>query len=215
VLFGIGGDVQGGLFDAFRDEQTRGNDVIEQRADDARKRTQTNPRDAAAYAQLAEAEYQLAGTSEGFDDSTGVPVYAGASRERLVAAARAWERHLELAGDRASADTARLMRNVYAPEGLNDPAKTVRTQEIIIDADPNAGYAEYARLAAFAYLANQTRKGDLAGQKAEELAPKSERPAVKASIEQAKQQAIQSQLPPDATGGAAGGAGVPVTPPGG
>src|SRR3712207_6390753 len=77
VLFGIGGDVQGGLFDAFRDNQGNATEQLEKRVDDAEARTNANPRDPRAWATLASAEYQLAGSSEGVgaNEQTGEPVF--------------------------------------------------------------------------------------------------------------------------------------------
>src|SRR6476661_6415493 len=99
VLFGVGGDVQGGLLDAFKENKGSANDAIEKRVESAEKKVKANPQQAAAYAQLA----------------------------------------------------------------------------------------------VLAYAANQSRKGDLASKKALELAPKDQRASLKASIEQAKTQALQQQ----------------------
>ncbi len=63
--------------------------------------------------------------------------------------------------------------------------------ELVLDArEPAVGlYVQYAGLA---YLAGQTRKGDLAGKRAEELAPKDQKEQVKQAIDQAKQSAAQA-----------------------
>src|ERR687893_166390 len=47
VLFGIGGDVQGGLFDAFSDRSDtgNGNPIVEQRLKSAEERLRANPND--------------------------------------------------------------------------------------------------------------------------------------------------------------------------
>src|SRR3712207_2245185 len=169
VLFGIGGDVQGGLFDAFRENSGDATGQIEDRRDDAREATEARPRDAGAWATLAEAEYQLAGVSDGFQEETGT--FTGESRERLVAAEQAWGRHLNLAGERPNSNTAAIMRNVFSQQALNKPEKAVRAQEIVIDGLPDPGSGDYAALAVLAYQAGQTRKGDLAAKKAEDEAP--------------------------------------------
>ena len=184
VLFGIGGDVQGGLFDAFRDNQGNVSDQVEERVDDARERTETEPRNAAAWAVLAEAEYQAAGQSEGFDETTGQ--FAGDARERLVAAQRAWNRHLQLAGERPNADVAGVMRTALASLGDNEGA--VRAQEIVLDSLQEPGFGDFAQLAALAYQAGQTRKGDLAAERAKELAPEDQREQVEQSLEAQKAQ---------------------------
>jgi hypothetical protein len=195
VLFGIGGDVQGGLFDAFRDNQGNATEQIEKRVTDAKKTTTANPRDPRAWAALANAEYQLAGQSEGYVPETGQ--FGGESREHLVAAQRAWQRHLRLAGDTPDANLAATMRNALT--ALNDTEGAVRAQEIVLDSLETPGFGDYAQLAALAYAAGQTRKGDLAADRAKELAPEDQREQVEQSLEQAKSQAAQG-----AAGGAAG-----------
>src|SRR5687768_3881578 len=94
VLFGIGGDVQGGLFDAFRDNQGNANEQLEKRVEGAEKAVAARPQDAAAWGSLANAQYQLAGQSKGYVQETGE--FTGQARTRLVEAQRAWRRHLAL-----------------------------------------------------------------------------------------------------------------------
>src|SRR5918992_5964954 len=63
VFFGIGGDVSGGLFDAFseRSGNTSGSDeTFEERRDEANERLRVNPRDQEALKLLVRANYQLA-----------------------------------------------------------------------------------------------------------------------------------------------------------
>jgi len=201
VLFGIGGDVSGGLWDGlFGDGRSNsGNKVMEDATKDARKAVERNPRDARAWAVLADREYRLAGATEGFNSDTGE--FKGESRERLLAAEKAWDRHLELAGDKPNLTAAGIARQMFSIYGLNKPEKAVRAQEILLEANPEPGYGDYAALADFAYRAGQTRKGDLAAKKAIEVAPKDQKDEVKASIEQ-----IKAQTAATAAQGAAGGA---------
>jgi hypothetical protein len=192
VLFGIGGDVQGGLFDAFRENGGSAAGQIEERRDDAAKRANTNPNDPAAWATLAEAEFQLAGQSEGYNQNAANPEqqFTGAARAHLVAAKRAWDRHLRLAGENVNTDTAAIMRNALV--SLGDGAAAVRAQEVIIDGLDEPAFGDYAQLAALAYGAGQTRKGDLAADRAVELAPKDRREEIKTALEQQKTQAATS-----------------------
>ena len=202
VLFGIGGDVQGGLFDAFNENSTSASKAIEKDRDKAAKAANADPNNPALWAVLAEREYQLAGQSKGYNPNATEPEqqFTGASKKHLEAAKRAWERHLKLAGnDRVNTDTAAIMRNALV--SLGDDGGAVRAQELIIDDLPKPAYGDYAQLAALAYGAGQTRKGDLAADRAVELAPKEERENVKTALEQSKTQAA----------GAAGGA-TPATP---
>ena len=213
VFFGIGGDVQGGLFDAFRDQQGSANDAIEEQVDDAQSRVDANRRDAGAWAALAQAKYQLAGVSDGFNEEAGT--FEGESREVLGEAVRAWETHLKLAGNKPNADVAAIMQQAYI--ALDRPEQAVRTQEIVIDSLANPGYGDYAKLAQFAYLAGQTRKGDLATQRAladakEEGVDKETIDALKAQLEQIKNQAAQQALEEAQEGAQGGAGGSPQTP---
>jgi hypothetical protein len=199
VLFGIGGDVQGGLFDAFSDGGGNGAKQIEERRDEARAAIKKDPQNARNYAVLADQELLLAGQSDGYDSSTNE--VRGEARTHLVAAKRAWEQHLERAGDKPNSNMAARMRNALGQ--LGDDAGAVRAQEIVLDALAEPGFGDYAQLAFFAYQAGQNRKGDLASERATELAPKEQRADLKTQLDQAKAQA--------ATQGAAGGQAVPPT----
>ena len=76
---------------------------------------------------------------------------------------------------------------VQAFGALNQPAKAAEAQEVITEARPTA--ATFTQLAIFAYQAGQTRKGDLAKDKALELTEPDMREALKGQLEQAKQSA--------------------------
>lgn len=185
VLFGIGGDVQGGLFDAFRDSNGDANEQFEDRRDDAQKRTEANPNNPAFWGELATAEFQLATASDGFNDQTGE--FSGDAREHLVAARAAWDRHVKLAGDNVNGDVAATMRSALA--ALNDDEGAVRAQEAYIDSlGDEAGAGDFATLAQLAFTAGQDRKGDLAADRAIELTPKDERKDVKEQLDQIKAQ---------------------------
>jgi hypothetical protein len=198
VLFGIGGDVQGGLFDAFRDNQGNATEQLEERVDNAEKAVAARPQDARAWAALASAEYQLAGQSKGFstDPNTGDATFAGAARRHLEAAKTAWERHLRVAGD--NPDTALAGTMSTALTYLGDKEGAVRAEEVRQEGLEQVGFGDYAKLAVLAYNAGQTRKGDLAADRAKEEAPKNQREQLSQQLEAAKTQA--------ASGAAAGAA---------
>ena len=210
VLFGIGGDVQGGLFDAFRENSGSAQESIQKERDKRADAATANPNDPARWARLAESEFQLAGQTEGYNPNATEPTqqFTGESRQHLVAAQRAWNRHLQVAGeDRVNTDVAAIMRNALVSLGDNEGA--VRAQELILEGlGDRAAFGDYASLADLAYRAGQTRKGDLAADRAVELAPKAQKDQVKQALEQSKTSA--------ASGAAAGAAGAaPGTSPGG
>src|SRR5918999_4138686 len=74
VLFGIGGDVSGGLVDAITDRGSTGavgTDAFRDRARDAERRARANPDDPAAWAAVARARFQLASVGDNLDPQTG------------------------------------------------------------------------------------------------------------------------------------------------
>jgi hypothetical protein len=193
VLFGIGGDVSGGLVDAITERGgggDDGSDRFRKQETAALKRTQVNPKDAPAWAALARVRFQLAGQGENFDVEKGTFTTAG--RAKLQGAEQAWDRYLALNPKKPDDRVASLM--VQAFGALNKPAKAAEAQEVITDARPTA--STFTQLAIFAYQAGQTRKGDLAKDKAIELTDPDMRQALKGQLESAKASA----------GGAAGSA---------
>jgi hypothetical protein len=194
VLFGIGGATNGGLLNALNGNGTSSsNGTLEKSASNAQKRAQAHPRDPAAWATLAQARYRLAGLGVNYDQVNGT--FTAKGKQALRGVAQAWDRYTALNPRKPDPNLAAQMVQVFGPTGLNDAAKAVSAEEIVVSGgQQNAG--QYARLAALAYAAGQTRKGDLSTQKALSLAPKSQRPQLKASLQQAKAQAV--------TGGATG-----------
>jgi hypothetical protein len=199
IFFGIGGGtaLNGGLFDAFSGNSGGGS------VDDRFKKQETalvakiraNPEDAAAYAQLARVRFQLAGSGDQYDPNSNQ--YTSAGKAELRQAVAAWQKHLTLAGEKADSRVATSMVNAYI--ALNDTKNAVAAQEVVAEDRNTPG--QYSTLALLAYQAGQTRKGDLAKDKAVELTPKDQRATVKAQLEQAKQQAL------GATGGTSGSGG--------
>jgi len=195
VLFGIGGDVSGGLVDAIteRGGGDDGSDRFRKQETAALKRTEANPQDAAAWAALARARFQIAGIGENFDPEKATFTKSG--RAKLVAAEEAWDSYLALDPPKPDDRVASLM--VQAFGALNKPDKAAQAQEVITDARPTA--STFTQLAIFAYQAGQTRKGDLAKDKALELTDPDMREALKGQLETAKSSATQAAAQPGAT----------------
>lgn len=197
VLFGIGGGgaVSGGLVDAITGSS--GGDSGSARFDKAERTaaeaTRRNPQDAAAWAALARARVQSAGFGDNFDPNTAT--YTDSGKAKLSSASDAWEKYLALDPKKPDDRVAGLMVRAYDQTGLNRPADAASAQEIITEARPSA--TTYATLAIYAYQAGQTRKGDLARNKALDLAPADEKNTLKSSLDQAKQQAVAQQLQQD------------------
>jgi hypothetical protein len=193
VLFGIGGDVSGGLVDALTENNggtTTNDSTFRKRADTATREAQANPQDPAAWAEVARTRYQYAGSGDFLDRNTGE--FTAEGKAQLQQAAAAWEKHLELAKNKPDDRVATLMVQAYGQAGLNEPEKAVAAQEIITEERPKD--STFATLAVLAYQAGQTRKGDLATKEALALADEDDRETLKSELDQAKQQAIASQV---------------------
>jgi hypothetical protein len=192
VLFGIGGSgaLSGGLLDAITESSGTGDDgtdrlvAQEQQAETKARQDPT----AATWAAVARARFNLANSGDNVDQATGN--YTDAGAEQLRAAGRAWEESLKLAGDNPDPRVASLMVSAYA--AIGDLDKATSAQEIIADDRNSAG--AYATLAQVAYEAGQTRKGDLAADKALELTDPDMREALKGQLDQAKQASVQQAL---------------------
>jgi hypothetical protein len=198
VLFGIGGGggISGGLVDAITGT-TGGGDTggarFRKQEAAALAKTRVNPKDAPAWAALARARFQLAGAGANFDASKGTFTSKGVAE--LQSAGDAWERYLALNPKNPDDRVASLMVQAYG--ALNKPDKAAEAQEVITEARPTA--ATFTQLAVFAYQAGETRKGDLAKNKALELTPKDMREALKGQLESAKQSAASAAAQPSAT----------------
>jgi hypothetical protein len=189
VFFGIGGDVSGGLLNAFEsDGGSSVSDTFKKRVERYQVRVRQNPRDGAAWAELARARYQETSSGENYDQSRSAFTEKGIAKLRQVE--QAWDRHLAVAR-KPNADVANLMVQAFGPTALNKLDKAVAAMEIVVDARPQSA-ALYGQLAYYAYLAGQTRKGDLSSRKAVELTPKDQRAQVKQTLEGYKTQAAQS-----------------------
>jgi tetratricopeptide (TPR) repeat protein len=188
VLFGIGGATNGGLIDAIQGNgsTTASSDTFQKRVDALEKRTQVNPRDARAWAVLADARFQLATAGANYDQTNGV--YTAKGKAALRSAAAAWQRHLALSPQKPNTRVANEMVQAYGATGLRNYGEAVKALEFVIDATPKPTYQTYAQLAVLAHGAKQTRKEKLSTQKALELAPKSQRKTIGDQIKAAEQQ---------------------------
>lgn len=201
VFFGIGGDVNGGLFDAITNQSSGASsdeDTFQKRATAAQRAADANPKDPEAWAEVVRARYQLARAGDNVDPNTGQFTAGGIAQ--LKAADEAWQKHLALKPKEPDDSVATVMVRAYTV-GLNDPVKAVAAQEIVAEARPKSG--TYADLASLAYAAGQISKGDLATKKALELADAADRETLKAELKEAKQNglatAIQNQATPTPT----------------
>lgn len=188
VLFGIGSDTgSGGLVDALQ-EQGGGSSATESLDNQIKtqlRKVRANPEDAAAWAQLAVARFQRANV----DGLTQEGTYTEDGKRRLGLAAQAWERHLALDPERPNVRAATLMVQAYGPNGLEQLDKAVKAKQIVTAADGSPSSNQYVQLAQLAYLAGDDRVGDLAAERAVDLAAADERKELRTALESLKTQA--------------------------
>jgi hypothetical protein len=193
VFFGVGGNVSGGLLNAFDSQGGATDNTFEKRVQKLEARVKRNPSDAPAWADLARARSQEASVGDFYDQNAAT--YTDKGLAKLRASAAAWEKYLALEPPKPNADIANVMVQVYGPSGLNDLGKAVGAMEIVVDQRRPETAALYGQLAQLAYLAGQMRKGDLSSKKAIELAPKDQKQQLKQTLDgfktQAATQAIQ------------------------
>jgi hypothetical protein len=195
VLFGIGGNVSGGLLDALKNNPKSGNsDVFQKRLTRAEKLATAQPKNAQAWANVVKLRFQVAGTGDAYNDQTGS--FTDKGKAELQRVDQAWGHYLDLNPKKIDTTAATYMVQAYSPGALDNGDKLVRAYELVIDGTPKPTYDQYRNLAIYSYAAGNLRKGDLARTKALELAPKDQRSIVKQQIDAQKsdslKQAIQS-----------------------
>jgi hypothetical protein len=190
VLFGIGGNTNGGLVDAITGSGSSGDTGAkryQKQITAAKKTLATNKRDEQAWTELIRAQVSLAGTGEQYNSSTGA--YNSAGKADLREAAVSWKAY-EAIEPKNKDDEARVAsRMVQAYAALQDLPELVNAQEVVALNRDSVG--PYAALAQYAYLAGQTRKGDLAGKKALALEDPDQRAQLKGDLASYKQQGAQ------------------------
>ena len=189
IFFGIGGSVSGGLFDAIgltgngNSGSGGAGDILANQQRTAERRVQLNPKDAAGWAALTRIHFQRAGQGGNYDQSRSQFKSGGITQLRQASAA--WDRYVQL--DKSpDPGTAALVVQAYVRSGLKPTPSGVLAGEVVASAQPSA--IAYFNLAVLAYSAGQTRKGDLAAQKAVQKSPAADRPSVKSQLDALKKQ---------------------------
>ena len=195
VLFGLGGNVGGGLLDSIKNGGggTSGA-TFTKRINNLERRVKLHPQDAAAWAQLTKLQTQEANANASTDQSTGQLVYSDTGKTQLQQAADSWDRYLALNPKKPDLDVAKIMVFAFAPGALNKPDKAVTAEELIVD-NSKAAAGDYRQLAFLAYAAGQNRKGDLSAAKAISLTKgKAAKKALKQQFDGYKAQLAQQQI---------------------
>src|SRR5262249_48089737 len=134
---------------------------------------------------MTKVRFQLANAGENYNATQ--QAYTAKGLQQLRQADHAWTKYLALDPTKPDASTANLMVQAYGSAGLQPDPKAVNALEIVMDARADSS-GLYAQLAVLAAGANQTRKSELAEQKAIDLAPEDQRKQLKSDIDLAKSQ---------------------------
>jgi hypothetical protein len=180
VLFGVGGDVSGGLLDAFKGGGgPSGNSALEARIDKQKERLATNPKNEQVLQNLVRDYYSLATSKR----PTGSAAFPADAKQDLRQAGSYWKRYAA-AADTPNPDTAGFALQIYGQQALNNPKEATKAAAILArDANDTPSYL---RLVSYAALAKDKRTADLAAQKAVDLAPKAQRKLVEKQAEALK-----------------------------
>ncbi len=190
LLVGVGaGNGFGGLLNAFTNNGSGGsqNTVITQQLTAAQKAVKENPKSAAAWAALVQAQYTVAGEGDNYDSST--ETYTASGKRELRSVANSFGQYTTLTSS-PQADIA-----VYAARAdaqLSDWAGEASAWEYYSLAAPTEAKG-FQCLAYAAYAAKQTRKAGLAAAKALALAPKVDQLVLKESFTTAKTSTVYAQ----------------------
>ena len=191
ILFGVGaGNGSGGILNAFTGNGSGGaqSQAVSAQEKAALKATKANPNNANAWSQLVSARWTAAtGDNANYDSTTGQ--FTAAGKKELASLIAAWDRYQALTKS-PQANTAILAARAYAK--LNQYSNAAGAWETVAEGNPNEASA-FECLTVNSYAAGDTRKGDLAAAKAEELLPKANRTTIKQTFTQAKAQKSTAQ----------------------
>ncbi len=187
VLFGVGGNVSGGLIDAFRGGGSGDADTsaFTDAADRAQRRTARTPDDPDAWLDVVRAQFNLASSPVGSDPSTGALTDRG--RQAVVEVSQAWERYEQLKPKKIDASGASFAALAYG--ALQDYEKATEIQVALLESRPSPN--GYFQLADFAYRAGQVERGDRAAKEAVRRTPSDQRNTVRSLIKDLKTQGAQ------------------------
>jgi hypothetical protein len=190
VLFGVGtGNGLGGLFDAFKNGGSNGaqTQAVSAQEKAALLATKQHPSDPSAWASLVQARWDSAGQGSNYNSTTGT--FDAAGQKELTGATQAWEQYLKLT-NKPDPNVAILAARAYT--GISNYGGAANAWELEASADPTVPKF-YICLAATAYAAGQTRKGDLATARALSLTPTADKSATKTSLQAAKSSTTTAQ----------------------
>jgi hypothetical protein len=182
ILFGVGTGVGGGgLLNAFNGGGGNQNQTINAAVKTAEKAVKAHPTSPAAWAGLVQARWTAAGQGSNFDAATRT--FTASGKKQLTQAGQAWQHYLQLTHGADPKGIAVLAARAYGSVG--DYSGEAGAWEVEAASTPSQPKG-YECLALSSYAAGQTRKGDLALNKAMTLLPKAQRKGLAAQLQAAQ-----------------------------
>jgi tetratricopeptide (TPR) repeat protein len=185
VLFGVGGNVSGGLIDALKGTGSANTSAFSDQVERAERQAAAKPREPAVWLAVLRAQFNLASSPEGSDAETGQLTDRG--QQAIIEVAQAWERYQRLKPEKIDASGAAFAALAYG--ALQDYDKAVETQDLSVRSRPSAN--AYFQLADFAYRAGQVKTGDRAAKEAVQRTPSDQRNTVRSLIKDTKKAGAQ------------------------
>jgi hypothetical protein len=191
VFFGVGGTGVGLFNNDNNSSGGGGTNPITAGLKAAQRQVRLQPSNPNAWANLTRRLYTDASSGKNYDDANHV--FTASGKAELRQADRAFQRYLRLKPQRIDTGLVALMISAYGEGGLKSPDKATSALEALTLAQPNNA-AAFAQLAIAAFQAGQTRKSDLAEQKAVDLTKgKAAKKAIKNAIDAQKAQGAAGQ----------------------
>lgn len=170
VGLGIGGDANGGIFNALGigGDDVQSDPGIDDQIERLEADLAANPEDAAALAKLARARFNAAQIAVGSDEEGNASV-TDEALSKYEGAVEAWEDYLETDPPKPDDDVAGLIVQAYANlAGTSESSAETEAQlagafaasQIVADARPSSG--TFATLATWAYFAGETKAAEQA-----------------------------------------------------
>lgn len=177
VFLGIGGEVSGGLLDAFTNRQSVQTSDLTKEVERLEERSAAAPRNEQVLARLIRARY-AAGNALFEIDENNQPRMTPEARTQFELAADDWRRYLDLNPDPVDPNLAQLVAQaLFALAQAGSDGSSIRqdslaaadAQEYFAEARPNAN--SLSNLAIYSYFGNDFKRGDAAVEKLLEVSP--------------------------------------------
>jgi hypothetical protein len=188
VGFGVGtGGNFGGLFNAASGSgSATGQATLEKALTKAQKHAAAHPHEAAAWAAVGHAAYNLAQSF--YVNNQGFTQDGFTALDKLE---NAWNRYLAVLPAHPDTALAQAVASAFGvpPTGIERWRVAESAQEIVAESTPN-NYSAFAALAYYAYNAHELSRGDLAAARAVALAPAKSRKQLQQELAALRAQAL-------------------------